>query len=92
VSDNLHNIVADMRTELAGGTGALYRIMAGPHVLTLDVVPDGVTWLVRAHLDDRSVLHGDVVAVDPDEFRRNLYVFLRVLLRGAWPQEERTIH
>jgi len=88
VRDNLQEIVDGMRDELSIGSGWRYRIVAGAHVLTLDIVVDGVTWLVRTEIDGRSILHGDVATVDPAEFKANLYVFLRLLLRDVWNQRK----
>lgn len=82
MSDNLQQIVDEMRRHLVVGSFAIWEIAhpALPKPLQLDVIPDGVTWIVTVKCGDRSIFDGPV---DPEEFVASLYVFLRAAIRAA---------
>lgn len=82
MSDNLQAIVDDIRAQLATGASVYTRIEldGGLEPLWLEVIPDGVTWLVRLQHGDRT-LHD--AAAEPKAFVSNLYVWLRYAINEA---------
>jgi hypothetical protein len=84
----LQAVVDDIRVELKKGMGCYTRIEHPrlPAPIWLEVIPDGITWLVAIECDGRSFTQHSPTetyqAVDPDEFTSNLYVILVAVIRS----------
>ena len=83
--DNLQTIVDEMRVELYRCHGGFWCIRSERLrvPLYIEVVPDGMTWLVMATCGDWRLSDRDWVPVDPKTFVNHLYVFIRRLLKEA---------
>ena len=84
--DNLQQIVDEMREHYAKNMGGIFEIASAtlPAPLVVDVVPDGLMWLLKVSCGDRVLYDtGMAMAVKPQEFLSNLYVFVRACMKAA---------
>ena len=85
-SDNLQQIVDEMREHYSKGMGGIFEIASAtlPAPIVVDVVPDGIMWLLKVTCGERVLYDtGMATAVKPDEFLNGLYVFVRACMKAA---------
>jgi hypothetical protein len=85
-ADNVQQIVDEMRQHYAGGMGGIFEIVSPmlPAPLVIDVVPDGILWMLKVTCGERVLCDtGMATAVKPDEFLNGLYVFVRACMKTA---------
>jgi len=86
MADNLQQIVDEMRAHYRMGMGGIYEVASEslPAPLVIDVIPDGIMWMLKVTCGDRVLYDtGPSRAVKPDEFLNGLYVFVRACMKAA---------